>query len=66
MLQTIGAYLDVALVFTMGLLATTIPEKLIGKKGTEEERNKKFKILKVVGPVMIILSILQLLFKFSD
>ena len=59
--QTIGSYLDAAFFFIVGLLGVLIPKKLIGTKGTEEERQKKVKILQVCGICMMLGSIAKLL-----
>jgi hypothetical protein len=62
--QSIGSYLDVAFFFVFGFLGLVIPHKLVGSKGTEEERKKKIKILKICGIVLIFVSVAKLLLKF--
>jgi hypothetical protein len=61
--QIIGAYIDVAFLLLLGVLAIFIPNKLIGAKGTEEERRKKIRILKISGGVIVLCSVGKLLMK---
>ena len=63
--QIIGSYLDVVFLFVVGLLTSIIPQKLVGAKGTEEERQKKIKTLKICGVCMLVVAIIKLLLKFS-
>jgi len=63
--QIVGSYLDVALLLVVGLVGLFIPAKLIGTNGTEDERKKRIKILKVCGGCMLVGSIIKLLLKVT-
>jgi hypothetical protein len=63
--QLIGSYLDVVFLFVVGLAGVFLPGKLVGMKGTEEERRKKIRILKVCGIFVLLVSIAKLLIKLS-
>jgi len=52
--QIIGSYLDIFLMFAISLLAFFPPKKLLGDKGTEEEKQKKIRVLKICGVVIFL------------
>jgi hypothetical protein len=47
--QTIGAYLDVLFFLVLGALAISIPDRLVGTSGSDEERRRKLKVVKISG-----------------
>jgi hypothetical protein len=62
-LQVIGSYVDVLLFLVLGVLAVSIPHKLIGASGTDEERRKKIKIVKIAGAVVLVAAAGRVVFK---
>jgi hypothetical protein len=61
--QTIGSYLDVLLFQVLGALAVYIPHKLVGTSGTDEERWKKLKVVKISGVVVLVAAIGRIILK---
>jgi hypothetical protein len=59
--QLIGSHLDVALFLALGLLGVLIPHKLIGTKGTDEERRKKIRVLKICGALLVLVAVAKLI-----
>lgn len=63
--QITGSYLDIFFMFAISLLAFFPPKKLLGAKGTEEEKQKKIRILKICGVIIFLCAIGKLLLKIS-
>lgn len=64
-LQTIGSYLDVLLFLVLGALAVFIPHKLVGNGGTDEERRKKAKVVKISGVVVLVAAVGRMILKLA-
>lgn len=64
MFQTIGSYIDVIIFFVGGILFFLFPEKIIRKDGTEEDRRKRIKVIKICGAGAVVISILMLVLRF--
>jgi hypothetical protein len=63
--QIIGSSLDLFLMFAIGLLAFFPPKKFLGVKRTEEEKQKKIRILKICGVIIFLCAIGKLLLRIS-
>ncbi len=62
--QLIGSYIDVMFLLGLGLIGVFVPDKLIGKGGTEQERRKKIKVLKISAAVVLLAGLGKLILKF--
>ena len=52
--QAIGQNIDAILLLAVGLYAAMKPEKIVSKKGTNEEVAKRIKTLRICGIVFIV------------
>lgn len=66
MFQIVGSFLDILLMFAFGIVIFVSGPALIGKEGTEAERKKKLKVLRIVGAILTICGIGLLLVRLVD
>jgi hypothetical protein len=63
-LQVIGSYIDVILFLGIGIAGIFFPHKFV-RSGSEEERRKKIKLLRIASVVVLGTAVARLLLKLA-
>lgn len=63
-LQIIFSYLDIGFFLVLGIAGTCFADRLV-KTGSEEERRKKIRVVRIACAVLLIIAVGRVILKFA-